>query len=125
MASKHSNRHNRDAKAKQERSVEPAATPAAKQILIDVERSGDWMVVEDLRGAALAALKLANDVTINLGRLDHLDASSLQILLALDAEQKKRGKNLQLANASLQLAQWFEFAGTADRFAMIGNKSDE
>jgi anti-anti-sigma regulatory factor len=49
----------------------------------------------------------------------------LQILLALDAEQKKRGRNLRLAKASPHLRQWFEFAGVADHFSIAERKSNE
>jgi ABC-type transporter Mla MlaB component len=66
----------------------------------DIERSGEWMAAEELRDAALGALELGGDVTVNVGKVDHLDASALQILLALDAEQKKRRGHLQLVNAS-------------------------
>jgi len=58
-------------------------------------------------------LEAGCDVTANLGNIDHLDASALQILLALDAEQKKQGWNLEIANASQHLWQWFEYAGAA------------
>lgn len=88
----------------------------AEQTLIEVARSGDWMPVDELREASLGALQAGNDVTINLDGVNHLDASALQILLALSAEQKKRGRNLQLANASTHLRQWFEYAGSADQF---------
>ena len=76
--------------------------------------------MEDLREEALAALEADNNVIVHLDRLDHLDASSLQILLALDMEQKKRGKTLQLANPSAQLRKWFELAGAAEYFFADG-----
>lgn len=97
----------------------------SSEFIIAVERSGDWMPAEELRVAALAALDQGKDVTLDLDRVDHLDASALQILLALDAEQKKRGRNLQLAKASPHLRQWFEFAGVADHFSMAEWKSNE
>lgn len=83
------------------------------------------MPAEELRDAALAVLREDRDVTVNLGKIDHLDASALQILLAFDAEQKKCGRSLQLANASAHLRQWFDYAGVADHFSMTGPKSDE
>ncbi len=102
-----------------------AAEKNSGAFIMAVERSGDWMPAEELREAVLAALDQGKDMTLDLDRVDHLDASALQILLALDAEQKKRGRNLQLANASPHLQQWFEFAGVADRFSMAGQKSNE
>jgi anti-anti-sigma regulatory factor len=86
------------------------------QTSIEVERSGDWMPVEEFRAAALAASRSGNNMTVNLDRIDHLDASSLQILLALDVEQKKQGATLQLAKPSPHLRHWFEFAGAAEHF---------
>ncbi len=83
------------------------------------------MPSDELRDAARAALGENNDGVLNLGRLDHLDASARQILLALDAEQKRRGRTLELANASPHLRQWFEYAGAADQFSMTERKRDE
>jgi anti-anti-sigma regulatory factor len=81
---------------------------------IDVERSGGWMAPEDLREAALAVSAHGGDVVLNLHGIDHLDATALQILLALDADQKVRKQHLQLTSASPRLRQWFEFAGAVD-----------
>lgn len=105
-----------------------ARLPAEKnpdEFILAVERSGDWMPAEELRDAALTAVGQGKDVTLDLDRVDHLDASALQILLALDAEQKKRGRNLQLAKASPHLRQWFEFAGVAEFFSMAERKDNE
>ena len=72
------------------------------------------MPPEDLHEAALAALAAGGDIALNLHGVDHLDAGALQVLLALDAEQRKRQRNLQLTNASSHLRQWFQFAGAVD-----------
>lgn len=74
------------------------------------------MPAEELREAALAALSRGKDVILNLDRVDHLDASALQILLALHAALKMRGQNLLLLKASPRLRKWFEFAGVDGRF---------
>lgn len=83
------------------------------------------MPAEELRDAALGALEAGGDVTANLAKVDHLDASALQILLALDAEQKKKGRKLKLENASPRLRQWFDLAGVAGHFSMTELESDE
>ena len=111
------------------RTMRPGETNSKSDLIsqvvsIDVERSGDWMPVEDLRTAAQEAVAEGANVTLNLHKVDHLDASALQVLLALDIEQKKQGRNLQLTNASPQLRQWFEFAGVADLFS-IGERRGE
>ena len=90
------------------------------ELSIAVERSGDWMPAEDFREAALAASRSGKGVVVSLGGIDHLDASSLQILLALDLEQKKVGTALELANPSPQMRQWFEYAGAEGYFFSNG-----
>ena len=80
------------------------------------------MAAEELRDAALGALEAGADVAVNLAKVDHLDGSALQILLALDAAQKKQGRNLELANASANLLRWFEYAGAAGHFSMTDGK---
>jgi anti-anti-sigma factor len=93
--------------------------------VIEVERAGDWMSAEELRNASLQALGEGTDVTLNLDKVDHLDASALQILLALDTEQKKNGRHLHLANASSHLRQWLDYAGASDHFVMTRLNGDE
>ena len=83
------------------------------------------MPAEDLRQAALAALVAGGDVALNLDGIDRVDASALQILLALDAQQRKREQIIQLTNTSPHLRQWFELAGVVDRFSMTGRKGDK
>jgi anti-anti-sigma factor len=120
-------RSKQDARSTKARRARPAVLQAEQTlepIFIEVERSGDWMPAEELQRIALAASGESKDVTVNLSKVDHLDASALQILLALDAEQKRRGRNLQLANASAHLRQWFEYAGVAECFSMTGPEND-
>jgi anti-anti-sigma regulatory factor len=81
------------------------------EAVIHVTREGEWLPPEELRAAALSAVDTDGNLTVNLEGVEHLDATSLQILLALAAERKKRGKGLRLANASLALSRWFEYAG--------------
>jgi anti-anti-sigma regulatory factor len=83
------------------------------------------MPAEELREAALAVLSQSRNVTANLGSLDHLDASALQILLALAAELKSQGRGLELAGTSAHLRQWFNYAGAADHFSMGGPLPNE
>jgi anti-anti-sigma factor len=93
--------------------------------VLEVERLGDWMPVEELREAALKVLSEGEDVTLNLKNVDHLDASALQILLTLGMEQKKRGRQLDLINVSPQLRQWFGYSGAGDQFFMIAEKNHD
>ena len=96
-----------------------------ERVTIDVESAGDWMPVEDMREAALKVLEQGNDLVLNLQNVDHLDASALQVLLAVDLEQKNRGRQLDLVNVSPNLRQWFEYSGAAGHFFQDGAGSDE
>jgi anti-anti-sigma factor len=120
-----SKQDNRSTKARRARPAGLQTEHILEPIYIEAERSGDWMPAEELRTAALAASGESKDVIVNLGKVDHLDASALQILLALDAKQKRQGHHLQLANASAHLRQWFEYAGVAECFLMSGPENDE
>jgi anti-anti-sigma regulatory factor len=73
--------------------------------------SGDWLPVEQLHEKALAATREGGDVVLNLGGVDHLDASAFQILLALSIEQKKLGRELRCEDASASLKHSFKIAG--------------
>jgi anti-anti-sigma factor len=89
---------------------------------INVERSGGWMPIEELREAALAALGEGCNLTLNLANLDHLDTSALQVLLAFQREQNKSGHSLELENVRPALRDWFGYAGAAKLFLCISSK---
>lgn len=82
-------------------------------------RSGEWMEASALR---LRAIELfagspdapASDLVLDLEGLDHLDASALQVLLAIAADQRRRGGALQIEHISASLQQWFGYAGAAE-----------
>jgi len=105
----------RSRKPRRVRAEKPEAL-VEERTIIKVEHSGDWMPVEDLWQKAKEAVETGRDVTINLEKIDHLDASALQILLALHREQKRLGRGLEVCNASPVLRQWFDYAGAARQF---------
>ncbi len=78
---------------------------------MNVTRDGEWLLPEEFRALALSAADADGDLIVNLEGVDHLDASALQILLALAAERKKQGRGMGLENASTPLSRWFEYAG--------------
>jgi ABC-type transporter Mla MlaB component len=110
------NRQNKGVTTSQSNSPLPAPEEDIEPVSIEVERSGEWMPAEELRDAAVELLSEGKDIAVNLDRIDHLDASALQILLALEAEQNKQGRKLELVKASPHLRSWFEFAGADDHF---------
>jgi anti-anti-sigma factor len=58
------------------------------------------------------------DLVLDLSGVDHLDASALQVLLAIRAEEQQRGGCLQLVNPSVSLRRWFDYAGAASLLAL-------
>lgn len=103
------------AKKKNRRRANPsqAGKESEKAAPICCSRSGDWLPSEELRAAAVDAAHTNSDVTLDLADVDHLDASTLQILLALANDRREKGLSLHLVNASSQLTRWFEYAGTS------------
>jgi anti-anti-sigma factor len=87
------------------------------EAVISITRNGDWLPPEELHAVALAAVGAEGNLTVNLRGVDHLDGSTLQILLALARERKKRGGALTLAEASTQLSRWFEYAGERENIS--------
>jgi len=84
---------------------------AVTETVIHVTRDGDWLPPEEFRTIALCVVGADVQLSVDLQGVDYLDASALQILLALAAERKKQGKGLRLTNASPALSRWFEYAG--------------
>ena len=75
--------------------------------------SGDWLPSDELQSSAVAALSGNLDVHVFLESVDHLDASALQLLLALAAELRKGGRRLELVRPSGALERWFHYAGAS------------
>ena len=69
----------------------PLAERVQEGAIIELQNSGDWIPADELRKTALDALALSSDLTLNFNGIDNLDASALQILLAMEFEQKRRG----------------------------------
>ena len=72
MANHRSKSHERNAKVPGAPSAAPQEEQERARTVIEVERSGDWMPVEDLRNAAMAALEAGNDVTFNLDKVKRM-----------------------------------------------------
>jgi anti-anti-sigma regulatory factor len=96
---------------KKKNMVNRTPSPTVTETVIHVTREGEWLPPEEFQAIALSAIDAEGNLTVSLEGVEHLDASALQILLALAAERKKRGRALRLANASLALSRWFEYAG--------------
>ncbi len=104
----------------------PAETRAAR---LHPGRSGEWMEASALRLEAIELLAgnpgaPASDLVLDLDGLDYLDASALQVLLAIGAEQRRRGGTLQLEHVSPRLQQWFDYAGAAEPLGLAADRKE-
>ena len=100
---------------------------AAGQLMIRSERQGKTHVVgmsgeldlatttrlEDELEAAEASD--ADEIILDLSRLDFIDSTGLQVILAADARSKANGKRLKLVRGQRQVHRIFEITDTADR----------
>ena len=82
--------------------------------------SGEWIAAEELLGASLALAEQECDVSVDVEGADHLDAATLQILLALHRSQKKRGRVFGLVNASPALTIVLHRVGAARALGLQG-----
>ncbi len=73
--------------------------------------AADIFFAADLRQAALALLEGGEDVAVDCGKLERLDTSTLQILLALKRELEQRGKKLRVIDLPAEPARLVGLAG--------------
>ncbi len=125
MTNERQPRPNRAGKVKKAQAFTAQASIVSDPIRIEAGHAGDWLPADDLRLVALEASREAKNVVLNLEGLNHLDASALQVLLALNSEQKDRGLNLSLMNASEGLMRWFEYSGGAGTLSINRENGDE
>ena len=104
------------------------AQPARDPIYLRVSRSGEWMDAAELRACAMThasgdrasdrasdlAAESAPHLVLDLKGLDHLDARALQVVLAIRAGERGRGRELALEHVSGSLSRWFAWAGAED-----------
>jgi anti-anti-sigma regulatory factor len=88
--------------------MDPADT--AVQLTV-TDSSGDWIPPDSLHESAIEAWRQGMDVKVSLESLEHLDASALQILIALAASLQRDAHRLELANPPAALERWFSLAG--------------
>lgn len=86
-------------------------------------RAGEWIDATEFRQSAIERLGGgastqdpggSTDITIDLSEVDYLDGAALQVLVAIQSEQKRRGRSLRLIHCSEQLQSWFAYAGAED-----------
>jgi len=75
------------------------------------DSSGDWIPSDLLQDSALAAWRKGKNVKVSLESVEHLDASALQILVALANSLQRDSHKLELVNLPAALERWFCLAG--------------
>ena len=84
---------------------------AADKCVLVLEGAIDIFFAGDLRAAALDAVRSGRDVAIACEKLERLDTSTLQILVALKRELARNSRSLELKCLA---------EGTADLAALAG-----
>ena len=79
-------------------------------------RDGEWSPRDEFYAQVLGLATAGVDIVVDLYGVDYLDASSLQMLLALSVAQTSQSRGLLLSHASPGLLCWFEYAGAAKQF---------
>jgi anti-anti-sigma regulatory factor len=117
------------AAAEAEPMVATEETAAPQNPTLQAASGGNWIEPAALRQWALeqfaskAAAEddgcatprhAASDLAVDVAGVDYLEAGVLQILIAVEAEQMRRGHGLRLLHASASLREWFEYAGATD-----------
>lgn len=97
------------------------------QELIKLEDSGAFAILhltgaagvelaEVVHQAALQAADSGKDVVLDWTRAEHVDACSLQLLVALRAALVERGHALRVAGSNPAVEKYLTLAGLADHF---------
>jgi anti-anti-sigma regulatory factor len=85
----------------------------ADSVLLDLRGTIDVFVAADLYTTAKQLVALGKDVTISCTRTEGLDASAVQILLALQTELHIQGKRLTVTDVPPAIKKWITHGGLA------------
>lgn len=91
-------------------------TSRSLPVSIQPVRDGGWLPVEEFYAQIIELSTKNVDIVVDLGGVEYLDASSLQMLLALNVAQKAGSCGLAIQHASPGLLCWFEYAGAVQEF---------
>lgn len=85
----------------------------ADKVLLHLPGTIDVFVAADLSTTAKQLAAIGKDVHVTCARTEGLDTSAVQILLALQAALRTKGKQLVLLDVSPGVEQWIAFGGVA------------
>ncbi len=97
-------------------SVKKPKTGSSLPISIHPIRDGEWLPREEFYAQVLGLTTKGVDIVVDLFGVEYLDASSLQMLLALNVSQKSKSHALSITRASPGLMCWFGYAGAVQEF---------
>jgi anti-anti-sigma factor len=122
MTSNRVSRRTKNAEVQQPSGGKPVLAGSPERAKNVVVHLGDCSSAEEFRAEALLAAA-DGDITLDLDTLDFLDASTLQVLLAVSAGQTNRGRQLQYANTSPAMLQWLEWTGAAPHLGTLEKRN--
>jgi anti-anti-sigma factor len=79
----------------------------------------DHYTVEDLKQQLLPLLEAEGKAALDVTLVEHLDASALQVLVALQQDLAKKNRGIELAGASEKLRNWMRIGGAEHMFHFL------
>ena len=96
-----------------EQTETPEFTLPCLSTTIAVAVGGTWLSGEVLQQTLSARMVEGSETLLDCDGVNHLDACSLQLLLAFHAQAQSSGSTVRLTHVSAELAQWFGITGAA------------
>jgi anti-anti-sigma factor len=103
--------------------MENSVTSDVRQVVRVQERGGalvaeligviDVSVAEELHHQAMDLVESGKNVVIELGQTERLDASALQVLLAMRQDLVRRGRSFSMAGYGPEIRNYLERAGVS------------
>ncbi len=103
-------------KVKKATAIKRRKPASSLPVSIHPVRDGEWLPRDEFFAELLECSTRSVDVVVDLFGIEYLDASSLQMLLALKVSLKSRSHALSITHASPGLMCWFEYAGAVKEF---------
>ena len=84
-----------------------------------IGQAGTWLAGEELQQLLLARVTEGGNTLLDCAGIEHLDACTLQLLLAFLVQEQSAGASVGLSHVSTGLAQWFKQAGATSLVELV------
>jgi len=91
-------------------------------VIMQLHGTIDVFVAADLYATARQLAAMGKDVNVTCALTEGLDASAVQILLALQAELRTKGKRLVMTDVSPPVEQWIGYGGMVNILLSQGER---